>query len=264
MNLLPLLEASDLSRTWGDTPVFHSVNIRVYPGDFLAISGESGAGKSTLLRVLGTLDRHYTGRLTIFEQEMKSLHDRALSRFRNQRISFVFQSHQLLPHLSAKENVLLPWAYRRGKNRRVVPHSKLDALFEALGLADKADALPGALSGGQQQRVAIARALITEPALLLCDELTGNLDRRTAAHVMDVLARYQQESDCALIVVSHDPYVLRRAKQHWVLREGRLSAAPEGTDSLAAEPLADIPRTDARQSTETTGSKPFEDHGETP
>lgn len=232
MNILPILETQNLSRMWGNTAVFGEVHLRVYPGDFLAISGESGAGKSTLLRVLGTLDRAYKGELTIFEQSVESMDDRALSRFRNHRISFVFQSHQLLPHLTVEENILLPWAYRRTEERRGDLQKNLNVLLGTLGLADKSGALPHALSGGQQQRVAIARALITEPALLLCDELTGNLDRRTADHVMNALEEYQQASDCALIVVSHDPHVLQRAKQHLVLKDGVLTSVDSRNDAL--------------------------------
>lgn len=201
-------------------PVFDDVNLRVDAGDYLAIAGESGAGKSTLLRVLGTLDRAYQGNLTLFGHSVASTPDRVLSRLRNEKLSFVFQSHQLLPHLTVQENILLPWTYRRQQS---VPETRLQELLIELDIEEKQHVFPDELSGGQQQRVAIARALITEPQLLLCDELTGNLDRQTADHVMEVIERYQQQSQCAVIVVSHDPLVLARAKQTYALQNQRLN-----------------------------------------
>lgn len=233
MNATSIIECKNLSRRWAEQPVFRNVELRVERGEYLSISGPSGAGKSTLLRVFGTLDRKYQGTLSLFGQSVDDASDRALALLRNQRISFVFQSHQLLPHLRAKENILLPWAFRRGAKNRELPYKRLDALLNGLGLGDKADAFPDALSGGQQQRVAIARALITEPELLLCDELTGNLDRATADRVMDVIEAYREASGCTLIVVSHDPQVVRRADTHYRIDDGRLQRS--STDASSSE-----------------------------
>lgn len=222
MNVATIVECKSLSRSWANQPVFQDVDLRVKAGQYLSISGRSGAGKSTLLRVFGTLDRQYRGSLSLFGQSVDAASDRALASLRNQRISFVFQSHQLLPHLRVRENILLPWAFR-GRTKRESHHQKrLDDLLDALELEDKANAFPDALSGGQQQRVAIARALITEPELLLCDELTGNLDRATADQVMEVIETYREKSGCTLIVVSHDPHVVRRAETHYRIDAGQV------------------------------------------
>lgn len=215
----PLVIAQNLRRTWTKDPVFDALNLSIRRGDYLAIAGQSGAGKSTLLRVLGALDKNYEGSLTIFDHRVKHTPDRILSRLRNEKLSFVFQSHQLLPHLTIQENILLPWAYRRSEPRLT---ERLHELLTALGIDDKRYDFPDELSGGQQQRVAIARALITQPELLLCDELTGNLDRHTADQVMHILEEYQRQSQCAIVVVSHDPQVLARAKTRMTLQNGTL------------------------------------------
>lgn len=235
MKATSIIECKNLSRTWSETPVFQDVNLRVEPAEYLSISGRSGAGKSTLLRVFGTLDRTYGGTLSLFGQSVDDASDRTLSRLRNQRISFVFQSHQLLPHLSTVENIQLPWAFRsRTADAPQEQMQRLQDLLNDLGLHDKADAFPDALSGGQQQRVAIARALITQPELLLCDELTGNLDRATADRVMDVIEAYRERSGCTLIVVSHDPQIVARADTHYTIENGRLS----GRASVASKDVA--------------------------
>lgn len=236
MNSTSIIECKNLSRSWTQQPVFRDVELRVGRGEYLSISGRSGAGKSTLLRVFGTLDRQYQGELSLFGQSVDDASDRALARLRNQRISFVFQSHQLLPHLRAKENILLPWAFNRGAKSRAFDPKQLNELLKRLGLEDKADAFPDALSGGQQQRVAIARALITAPDLLLCDELTGNLDRATADRVMDVIEQYRETSGCTLIVVSHDPQVVARADTHYHIEDGRLTAADKSLSKSAGGP----------------------------
>lgn len=234
MDTSPIIAADGLERSWADTPVFSEVSLRIFRGDYLAISGMSGAGKSTLLRVLGTLDRGYRGRLMLFGTSVEGASDRVLSRLRNSKISFVFQSHQLLPHLSVQENILLPWAYRNSKD--AAPSQRaLKNVVQDLGIGGKLDAFPDALSGGQQQRVAIARALLTQPQLLLCDELTGNLDRRTADHVMDVIEAYQAKTSCALVVVSHDGAVVARAARHLQMQSGRLVDAPDDAWSEAPE-----------------------------
>lgn len=247
MNSTSMIECKKLSRTWAQQPVFRDVDLRVEPGEYLSISGRSGAGKSTLLRIFGTLDRQYQGALSLFGQSVDDASDRALARLRNQRISFVFQSHQLLPHLRVRENILLPWAFKRGAKQRAFDAKRLDELLEGLGLGEKADAFPDALSGGQQQRVAIARALITEPDLLLCDELTGNLDRTTADRVMDVIEAYRETSGCTLIVVSHDPHVVQRADTHYHIADGllqRVTDAPvsQGVDAASGAEASTPPK----------------------
>lgn len=179
--------------------VLKGVDLAVRAGELVAVMGESGVGKSTLLHLLGTLDLPTAGQLRIADIDVLNLEDRALSRFRNRHIGFVFQFHYLLPEFTALENVLLP-ARVAGVNRR----KEALELMDSVGLADRLHHRPGALSGGECQRVAMVRALITEPLVVLADEPSGNLDEATSASLHELLARLARERGQAFVVMTHD------------------------------------------------------------
>jgi putative ABC transport system ATP-binding protein len=196
------------------------IDLTVAEGDSLAIMGPSGSGKSTLLGLLGGLDRPTTGTLAFGGREVAALSDDELARLRNQVVGFVFQSFQLLPRTTALGNVGLPLVYRGlgGAERR----RRAAAALEAVGLAHRLEHRPSQLSGGEQQRVAIARALVTEPAMLLADEPTGNLDSASGAEVLELLGRLHAERGVAVVVVTHDAAVAARFGRIVELRDGRV------------------------------------------
>lgn len=205
-------------------------DLRVDEGEFVGIVGRSGSGKSTLLGILGTLDRRFDGKLELFGRDARALDDGAVSRLRGERIGFVFQSYHLFAHLTVLDNVLVPTLFRP---------SSLDLsrrarnLLEELGLADRMQSRPAQLSGGQRQRVALARALLLRPALLLCDEPTGNLDGETAEVVTSLLARQARDEGAAVLAVTHTRQVLRAAQRALKLEGGKLVAASLDDEAAA-------------------------------
>ena len=201
------------------------VDVEVAPGDSLAIMGPSGSGKSTLLGLLGGLDRPTSGTLRFQGRDVTRLSDDELAAVRNHVVGFVFQSFQLLPRTSAAGNVGLPLVYR-GLGRAERRRRAVEAL-EAVGLGHRLQHRPSQLSGGEQQRVAIARALVTEPAMLLADEPTGNLDSRSGDEVLDLLVRLHDERGVAVVVVTHDPGVAARLRRRVTVHDGRLTSATE-------------------------------------
>ncbi len=196
------------------------IDLEVVQGDSLAIMGPSGSGKSTLLGLLGGLDRPTDGNLAFAGREVGAMSDDELAKVRNQVVGFVFQSFQLLPRTIAVANVGLPLVYR-GLGRAERRRRAVEAL-QAVGLGQRMAHRPSQLSGGEQQRVAIARALVTEPAMLLADEPTGNLDSRSGEEVLDLLARLHVERRVSVVVVTHDPGVAKRFERLVVVRDGRL------------------------------------------
>ena len=198
------------------------VSLQLAPGDALAVMGPSGSGKSTLLHVLGTLDRPTSGRLRIFGQDPTTLDEAAAAAFRNREIGFVFQDHGLLPQLSALENVLLPTLVAATARDRT---DRARALLASVGMQARSGHRPAELSGGEKQRVALARALIMEPRLLLCDEPTGNLDRRSADAVGDLLLELHGRGQAILVVVTHSPELAGRFPRRALLTAGRLQSA---------------------------------------
>jgi putative ABC transport system ATP-binding protein len=220
-----LLEAQDVERVYRlgrDVRVaaLRGVSFTVDRGDYVAIVGSSGSGKSTLLNLLGALDRPTAGSVRYDGRDVRERSDGELAELRNHRIGFVFQSFHLLPRLTARDNVILPLAYRAASRRE--RRERAEAALTAVGLADRMDHRPTELSGGQQQRVAIARAIITEPALVLADEPTGNLDSATGEDIMALLERLQAEQGTALVVITHEPDIARRAARTIELRDGRI------------------------------------------
>lgn len=184
--------------------VLHGIDLTINNDDFAALIGPSGSGKSTLLNVLGLLDQPTSGELYLLGQATSAMNDAGRTALRGSSIGFVFQFHHLIQAFSALDNVLMPLTLTRGRPDNIAIQ-KARELLAAVGLERFANSRPNELSGGQQQRVAIARALITEPALLLADEPTGNLDTVTAGEVFELFRKVNQERDCAVLLVTHDP-----------------------------------------------------------
>ncbi|PWU54896.1 ABC transporter ATP-binding protein, partial [Micromonospora sp. S4605] len=227
------IEATDVSRTYQldgvSVPALRGVSLTVAPGDYVALVGPSGSGKSTLMHLLGGLDRPTGGRLVIGGREVAALSAAELAALRNRTIGFVFQAFHLLPRTSAVDNVALPLVYRGvGARQR---RARAAAMLDRVGLGHRLNHRPNQLSGGEQQRVAIARALVTDPAVLLADEPTGNLDSATGAAVLELLERLNASSGVALVLVTHDHEVAARARRRIAMRDGVVasdSAVPAG------------------------------------
>ena len=219
-----LLEAEGLTKRYetaaGTLEVLRDAAITVREGEIVAIVGESGTGKSTLLHLLGALDRPTSGTVRYDGRDIFAKDDEALAAFRNRSVGFVFQFHHLLPEFTALENVAMPALIGGRSLARARPRA--EALLESLGLAARADHRPAQLSGGEQQRVAVARALMNEPALVLADEPTGNLDTRTAEHLHDEVVRLSRDLGQTFVIVTHNPSLAARADRVLHLREGRL------------------------------------------
>ena len=197
------------------------LNLVIGDGEWLAIQGRTGHGKSTLLHILGALDRPTAGIVTLAGQDLTQLREAQVTRLRAQSIGFIFQTFNLVPTLSAAENVesaLIPLGIAPGQRRR-----RVTAALESVGLGDRSRHLPAELSGGQQQRVAIARALVKEPIVLLADEPTGNLDEDTRDEITELLGRLWRDLGLTLVLVTHDSAVARRAQRIAVMNKGRLS-----------------------------------------
>ena len=187
-----------------EVEVLHGIDLCIERHDFAALIGPSGSGKSTLLNILGLLDKPSSGELYLLGQATSSMDDAGRTALRGNSIGFVFQFHHLIQAFTALDNVLMPLMLTRGKPDKFAIQQARE-LLAAVGLEKFANRKPNELSGGQQQRVAIARALITEPALLLADEPTGNLDTQTAAEVFELFHKVNRERDCAVLLVTHDP-----------------------------------------------------------
>jgi putative ABC transport system ATP-binding protein len=220
----PLLALRDVSRGFrvGDELVhaLDRISFDIDPGEYVSVIGPSGSGKSTLLQILGCLDTPSSGSYRIAGTEVSTLDDRALARVRNEKIGFVFQAFHLLPRTSVLENVLLPLSYRNGSTRE---HERMarEAL-ELTCVAHRSQHWPNQLSGGERQRVAIARALVTRPPLLLCDEPTGNLDRRVSADIVEVFETLCEELRITLVLVTHDRELAQRAQRTLCIVDGSL------------------------------------------
>jgi lipoprotein-releasing system ATP-binding protein len=196
------------------------LNIHIPAGESLAVVGVSGSGKSTLLHILGTLDHPTSGTVLFNNVDVFTWPEQRLSAFRNQKIGFVFQFHNLLPEFSAMENAMLPALIQRIP--RDAARHKADRILRELGLGDRLTHKPGELSGGEQQRVAIARALILEPEILLADEPTGNLDTETGKKIEDILIGLNRAKGITLVVVTHNESLACRMSQQIGLRDGRI------------------------------------------
>ncbi|HUT75932.1 MAG TPA: ABC transporter ATP-binding protein [Armatimonadota bacterium] len=217
-----VVRAENLSKVYqaGEVavPALNDVSLTIRRGEFVAVVGSSGSGKTTLLNIIGCVDVPTCGRYVLDGQEVSRLGDMRLSRLRNEKIGFVFQTFNLLPRLSALENVALPLFYSRRRLARSAPREAL----QRVGLAHRARHRPAQLSGGEQQRVAIARALVTQPSLILADEPTGNLDTRTGQEIMAVLQGLNREA-VTIVMVTHEPVIAAHTGREIRLQDGRIT-----------------------------------------
>ena len=215
-----------------ETEVLHGIDMRIDRNDFAALVGPSGSGKSTLLNVIGLLDKPTSGELYLLGQPTSDMEDAGRTALRGTSIGFVFQFHHLIQAFTALDNVLMPLMLAQGKPSAAALKRARD-LLSAVGLEKFAGARPNQLSGGQQQRVAIARALITDPALLLADEPTGNLDTHTASGVFELFRQFNRERGCAVLLVTHDPRLSATCDRTINLVDGRIVSTPDPGDPVA-------------------------------
>jgi len=222
----PLLSARGLSKTYllgkRSLEVLRGINLELSRGDFVTLRGASGSGKSTLLHLLGGLDTPSQGEVWLHGRNLAGLSRKELARARNLDVGFIFQAYYLLPELDALENVCLP--ARMARRPLAETEAKGRALLARVGLTDRVEHKPYELSGGEQQRVAIARALINDPALILADEPTGNLDSHTGQEIMNLLCSLRDEKRTTLVMATHDPMVAARAARVVELVDGQIQA----------------------------------------
>ncbi len=215
-----MIALTDIRKRFGTLDVLRGVSLEVARGEVVAVVGASGAGKSTLLQIAGTLMRPDGGRVVIDGTDVGALGDRALSRFRNERIGFVFQFHHLLPEFTALENVMIPALIGRRDKRAAARRAA--ELLETMGLAERLEHKPAALSGGEQQRVAIARALMNDPAVLLADEPSGNLDSRNREEIHRLFFDLRDRTGQTVVIVTHDEGLAVTADRRIVMSDGRV------------------------------------------
>lgn len=225
----PLVELRDITKRYqrgSETiQVLEHLELDISRGDFLALMGPSGSGKTTLLNMLGGIDRPTTGNIRINGVDIAGLSESELAHWRARNVGFVFQLYHLLPVLSAERNVELPLlltGLSAGERKR-----RVQAALSLAGIADRARHKPAELSGGQEQRVGIARAIVADPMLLLCDEPTGDLDRKSGDEILDLLQALNSEHGKTIVMVTHDPHAAARARHTLYMNKGRLSTEPE-------------------------------------
>ena len=216
-----MITASNIHKKFGDLEVLKGVNLHIEKGEIVAIVGPSGAGKTTLLQILGTLDRATeSNSLVINDVEINQLNDKALSKFRNRHIGFIFQFHQLLPEFTALENVCIP-GFIANRSRSEVENEALEILT-FLGLSDRVDHKPSELSGGEQQRVAVARALINKPDVIFADEPSGNLDSSSSKSLHELFFTLRDKFGQTFVIVTHNEELAEMADRKLEMRDGKI------------------------------------------
>jgi len=225
--LLTVLQAKSVAKTFsqGDltVEVLKEVNLKVNVSETHAIMGTSGSGKSTLMHLLGGLDKPTSGDVIICDQPVNQLNARDIGLVRNKHLGFMYQFHHLLPEFNALENIAMPLFIRGVEREKAL--SMAQSMLKDVGLAQREQHKPGELSGGERQRIALARALVTEPDCILADEPTGNLDQKTADHVMDLMMSLNERVKTALVIVTHDPLMAKRMSHQWILTDSTLKNA---------------------------------------
>lgn len=217
-----MIRVTDIHKRFGELEVLKGLSLEVARGELVSIVGASGAGKTTLLQIMGTLSRPDTGRVEIDGVETSRLNDNALARFRNRRIGFVFQFHHLLPEFTAFENICIPGLI--AGRRRAEVEARAAMLLERMNLAERRDHKPAQLSGGEQQRIAIARALMNEPAVLLADEPSGNLDSRNREEIHRLFFELREQTGQTTVIVTHDESLAARTDRCIRLSDGLIAA----------------------------------------
>lgn len=219
-----MLKLTDIHKVYkigpSDLPVLQGVDLEVFDDDLLAIMGTSGSGKSTLMNIIGLLDKPTSGTYMLDDKEIMQYSDDELSSVRNEKIGFVFQQFNLLPRLTALENVSIPLIYRGTSSSEM--HKQAMNMLERVGMGDRADHRPNELSGGQQQRVAIARALVGKPALILADEPTGALDTRVGAEIMEIFKTLNRDEGICIVIITHDPAIAEQCPRYIIMQDGKL------------------------------------------
>lgn len=225
MSAEPILTVTALTKNFGEGEaevlVLKGIDLAIAAGEMAALLGPSGSGKSTLLTILGTLMRASGGTYEMLGVDLMQASEAKRTEFRSKHLGFVFQFHHLLPDLSALENVMMPAACAAGRETRAM-RERAAELLDAVGLADRRDYRPSAMSGGQRQRVAVARALINNPVLVLADEPTGNLDRQSADHVMDLIRSINQTMATSFLISTHDEHIAGQCPRRIELLDGRI------------------------------------------
>ncbi len=215
-----MIQATGIHKSYGDLEVLKGIDLHIAKREIVSIVGASGAGKSTLLHIIGTLDKADSGRLVIDGTEVDKLGDSQLAAFRNKKIGFVFQFHHLLPEFTAIENICIP-AYIAGMDKKESVE-KADKLLEYLNLTNRKNHKPSELSGGEQQRIAVARALINEPAVVLADEPSGNLDSKSAQELHQLFFCLRDEMNQTFVIVTHNPELASMSDRTITIKDGKI------------------------------------------
>jgi len=217
-----MIEAKGIYKSFGNVNVIKGIDLHIDKGEIVTIMGASGAGKSTLLQIIGTLEKADKGEVFINEQNVNKLNQKNLAAFRNKNIGFVFQFHHLLPEFTALENICIP-AYIAGVTKKEA-QDKAMQLLDYLKLTERADHKPSMLSGGEQQRIAVARALINNPAVILADEPSGNLDSLNAKELHELFFKLREQTGQTFVIVTHNPDLAKMADRTLTIKDGKIGS----------------------------------------